>query len=202
MAKMNFDILEDKVLDIKDNVYNQIREIREEVCQFLTERQNNRFYFAKEIKEHINFSVAYRNIDKLGMNETKRMEAVCIEYNPDKKDFFVHGYIKANNEAVKSEIAARDLDLDSLFNIIDYLAQYQREQNGTAKTAEQIEREANEMRFGKEYYTNKYYRLYIDTQLEPIERVLLSMHNNTPESERDFEHLPKRICFALVLREC
>ena len=58
------------------------------------------------------------------------------------------------------------------------------------------------MRFGKEYYTNKHYRLYIETQLEPIERVLLSMYNNTPENERNFEHLPKRIGFALVLREC
>ena len=199
---VNFDNLEDKVLDIKDNLYNQLREIREQVCQFLTTRQNNRFYFAKEINEKINFSVAYRNIDELGMHNAKRMKAEYIEYNSDKKDFLVHGYIKTNNEAVKSEIAARDLDLDSLFNIVDYLAQYQREQEGTAKSAEQIEHDDNEARFGKEYYTNKNYRLYIETQLEPIERILLSIYNNTPENERDFESLPKRIGFALVLREC
>ena len=199
---VNFDNLEDKVLDIKDNLYNQLREIREQVCQFLTTRQNNRFYFAKEINEKINFSVAYRNIDELGMHNAKRMKAVYIEYVPNKKDFFVHGFGCLSNEAEYAEIAGRDLDLDSLYNIVDYVAQYQREQNSTAKTAEQIEHDDNEARFGKEYYTNKNYRLYIETQLEPIERILLSIYNNTPENEQDFEHLPKRIGFALVLREC
>ena len=198
MAKPDFNCLEDKVLDIKDNVYNQIREIREEVCEFLITRPNNRFDFAKEIKEKLHCAVAYRNISRFGMHEAKRVEISYIEYAPEKNDFVACG--RYEDKLVK--ISARDLDLDSLYSIVGYLAQYQREQDGTAKTAEQIEREANEMRFGKEYYTNKYYRLYIDTQLEPIERVLLSMYNNTPENERDFEHLPKRIGFALVLREC
>lgn len=202
MANPNFDSLQDKVLDIKDNLYNECLAIREQVCQFLTTRPSNRFYFAKEIKEKINFSVAYRNIDKLGMHNAKRMKAVYIEYVPSKKDFFVHGFGCLNNEAEYTAIAARDLDLDSLYNIVDYLAQYQREQNGTAQTPEQIEHDDNEARFGKEYYTNSLYRVYVDTQLEPIERILLSMYNNTPENEQDFEHLPKRIGFALVLREC
>lgn len=174
-ANPNFDRLQDKVLDIKDNLYNQLREIREQVCQFLTTRPNNRFYFAKEIKEKINFSVAYRDIERFGMHNAKRMKAVYIEYVPNKKDFFVHGYLKANNEAVKSEISARDLDLDSLYNIVDYLAQYQREQNGTAKTAKQI---------------------------EPEERLMLAVYNNAPENYRKSIPLPKRTRFALVLREC
>ena len=202
MTKPNFDSLEDKVLDIKDNLYNQLREIREQVCQFLTTRPNNRFYFAKEIKEKINFSVAYRNIDKLGMHNAKKMSVDYIEYVPSKKDFIGHGYIKSNNEAVCLDIAARDLDLDSLYNIVDYLAQYQREQNGTAKTAEQIENGDNEVRFGKEYYTNSLYRVYVDTQLEPDERLMVAVYNNAPENHRRNIPLPKRTRFALVLREC
>lgn len=202
MAKPNFDSLEDKVLDIKDNLYNQLREIREQVCQFLATRPNNRFYFAKEIKEKINFSVAYRNIDKLGMHNAKRMKTVYIEYVPSKKDFFVNGFGCLNNEAEYTAIAARDLDLDSLYNIVDYLAQYQREQNGTAKTAEQIERERLEEDFGKEYFTNEHYRLYIETQLEPDERLMLAVYNNASESRRRNIPLPKRTRFALVLREC
>lgn len=202
MTNPNFNSLEDKVLDIKDNLYNQLREIREQVCQFLATRPNNRFYFAKEINEKINFSVAYRNIDKLGMHNAKRMKVERIEYNPNEKDFLVHGYIKINHEAVKSEIAARDLDLDSLFNIVDYLAQYQREQDGTSKTAEQLVLEEAEKNFGKEYFTKKHYRFYIQTQLEPEERIMLAVYNNAPENERKNVPLPKRTRFALVLREC
>ena len=202
MAKVNFDSLQDKVLDIKDNLYSQLREIREQVCQFLTTRPNNRFYFATEINEKINFSVAYRNIERLGMHNAKRMKAVYIEYVPSKKDFFVHGFGCLDNEAEYTEIAARDLDLDSLFNIVDYLAQYQREQNGTAKTTEQIEHERLEEDFGKEYFTNEHYRLYIETQLEPDERLMLAVYNNAPETHRKNIPLPKRTRFALVLREC
>jgi hypothetical protein len=198
MAKMNFDALENQILDLQDKLYNDCLAIREQVCEFLITRPNNRFVFANEIKEKLHCAVAYRNISRFGMHEAKRVKVAYIEYAPEKSDFLACGWHE--NELVK--ISARDLDLDSLYSIVGYLAQYQREQDGTAKTAEQIEREANEMRFGKEYYTNKYYRLYIDTQLEPIERVLLSMYNNTPENEQDFEHLPKRIGFALVLREC
>ena len=202
MANPNFDSLQDKVLDIKDNLYNECLAIREQVCQFLTTRPINRFFFAKEIKEKINFSVAYRDIDKLGMHNAKRMRVDYIEYVPSKKDFIVHGYIKINHEAVCLDIAARDLDLDSLYNIVDYLAQYQREQNGTAKTTEQIEHERLEEDFGKEYFTNEHYRLYIETQLEPDERLMLAVYNNAPENHRKNIPLPKRTRFALVLREC
>ena len=202
MAKPNFDSLQDKVLDIKDNLYNECLAIREQVSQFLTTRPNNRFYFAKEIKEKINFSVAYRDIERLGMHNAKRMKAVYIEYVPSKKDFFVHGFGCLNNEAEYTEIAARDLDLDSLYNIVDYLAQYQREQDGTAKTAEQIEHERLEEDFGKEYFTNEHYRLYIETQLEPDERLMLAVYNNASENHRKNIPLPKRTRFALVLREC
>lgn len=202
MANPNFDSLQDKVLDIKDNLYNECLAIREQVCQFLTTRQNNRFYFAKEIKEKINFSVAYRSIDELGMHNAKRMRVDYIEYVPSNKDFIAHGYIKSNNEAVCLDIAARDLDLDSLYNIVDYLAQYQREQDGTAKTVEQIEHERLEEDFGKEYFTNEHYRLYIETQLEPDERLMLAVYNNAPESHHQNIPLPKRTRFALVLREC
>lgn len=198
MAKMNFDALENQILDLQDKLYNDCLAIREQVCEFLITRPNNRFVFANEIKEKLHCAVAYRNISRFGMHEAKRVEISYIEYAPEKNDFLACGWYE--DKLVK--ISARDLDLDSLYSIVGYLAQYQREQDGTAKTAEQIEREANEMRFGKEYYTNKHYRLYIETQLEPIERVLLSMYNNTPENERDFELLPKRIGFALVLREC
>lgn len=202
MANPNFDSLQDKVLDIKDNLYNQLLEIREQVCRFLVTYPNNRFYFAKEIKEIINFSVAYRNIERIGMHNAKRMRVDYIEFVPSKKDFIVHGYIKSNNEAVCLDIAARDLDLDSLYNIVDYLAQYQREQDGTAKTAEQIEHERLEEDFGKEYFTNEHYRLYIETQLEPDERLMLAVYNNTPENHRKSIPLPKRTRFALVLKEC
>ena len=202
MAKVNFDSLQDKVLDIKDNLYNECLAIREQVCQFLTTRPNNRFYFAKEINEQINFSVAYRDIERLGMHNAKRMKAVYIEYNPNKKDFFVHGHGCLDNKAEYAKIAARDLDLDSLYNIVDYLAQYQREQNGTAKTTEQIEHEQLECDFGKEYFTNEHYRLYIETQLEPEERLMLAVYNNAPENHRKNIPLPKRTRFALVLREC
>ena len=202
MAKPNFDSLQDKVLDIKDNLYNECLAIREQVSQFLTTRPNNRFYFAKEIKEKINFSVAYRSIDKLGMHNAKRMKAVYIEYVPNKKDFFVHGFGCLSNEAEYTEIAGRDLDLDSLYCIVDYLAQYQREQDGTAKTAEQIEHERLEEDFGKEYFTNEHYRLYIETQLEPDERLMLAVYNNASENHRKNIPLPKRTRFALVLREC
>lgn len=198
MAKMNFDTIENQILDLQEKLYDDCLAIREQVCEFLITRPNNRFVFANEIKEKLHCAVAYRNIKRFGMHEAKRVEISYIEYAPEKSDFLACGWHE--NELVK--ISARDLDLDSLYSIVGYLAQYQREQDGTAKTAEQIEREANEMRFGKEYYTNKHYRLYIETQLEPIERVLLSMYNNTPENERDFELLPKRIGFALVLREC
>lgn len=202
MANPNFDSLQDKLLDIKDSLYNQLREIREQVCRFLATRPNNRFYFAKEIKEIINFSVAYRNIERIGMHNAKRMKAVYIEYVPNKKDFFVHGFECLNNEAEFTEIAGRDLDLDSLYNIVDYLAQYQREQNGTAKSTEQIEHERLEEDFGKEYFTNEHYRLYIETQLEPEERIMLAVYNTTPENQREKLPLPKRTRFALVLREC
>ena len=199
---VNFDKLEDKTLEIKDNLYKECLSIREQVCQFLATRQNNRFTFANEIKEKIGFSVAYRDIERFGINNAKRMKAVCIEYVASKKDFFVHGYLKVNNEAVKSEIAARDLDLDSLYNIVSYLAQYQREQDGMAKSTEQIEHERLEEDFGKEYFTNKHYRLYIETQLEPLERLMLAVYNTTPENQREKLPLPKRTRFALVLREC
>lgn len=202
MANPNFDSLQDEVLNIKDNLYNQLREIREQVCLFLVTCPYSRFYFAKEIKEKINFSVAYRNIDELGMHNAKRMRVDYIEYVPSKKDFIVHGYIKKNNEAVCLDIAARNLDLDSLYNIVDYLAQYQREQDGTAKSAEQIENERLEEDFGKEYFTNKYYRRYIETQLEPEERLMLAVYINAPENHRKNIPLPKRTRFALVLREC
>ena len=136
------------------------------------------------------------------MHNAKRMRVDYIEYVPSKKDFIVHGYIKKNNEAVCLDIAARNLDLDSLYNIVDYLAQYQREQDGTAKSAEQIENERLEEDFGKEYFTNKYYRRYIETQLEPEERLMLAVYINAPENHRKNIPLPKRTRFALVLREC
>lgn len=202
MTNPNFGSLQDKVLGIKDNLYNECLAIREQVSQFLTTRPNNRFYFTKEINEKINFSVAYRDIERLGMHNAKRMRVDYIEYVPSKKDFIVHGNIKSNHEAVCLDIAARDLDLDSLYNIVDYLAQYQREQDGTAKTAEQIERERLEEDFGKEYFTNEHYRLYIETQLEPDERLMLAVYNNAPENHRRNIPLPKRTRFALVLLEC
>ena len=199
---VNFDKLQDKVLDIKDNLYNECLAIREQVCSFLVTCPNQRFRISTENNEKINFSVAYRDIERLGMHNAKRMKVVYIEYVPSKKDFFVHGYLKTNNEAVNSEIAARDLDLDSLYNIVDYLAQYQREQDGTAKTTEQIEHERLEEDFGKEYFTNEHYRLYIETQLEPDERLMLAVYNNAPETHRKNIPLPERTRFALVLREC
>ena len=139
MAKMNFDTLENQILDLQDKLYNDCLAIREQVCEFLITRQNNRFVFANEIKEKLHCAVAYRNISRFGMHEAKRMEVAYIEYAPEKRDFLACGWYE--NELVK--ISARDLDLDSLYSIVGYLAQYQREQDGTAKTAEQIEREAN-----------------------------------------------------------
>lgn len=194
---INFDKMEDKILDLQDALYDECRNIRKQVCEFLVTRPNNRFIFAKEIKEKLHCAVAYRSIERFGMNEARRVEVTYIEYAPEKSDFVACGTY--GGEIVK--IAARNLDLGSLYSIVGYLAQYQREQNGTAKTSEEIEHEGIAATFGQEYYTKKAYRQYIETQLEPEERVMLSVYLATPESQRTRLPLPKRTRFAIVLKE-
>ena len=202
--EINFDKLQDEILDIKDERREQNRIITLKICQFLNTRKNKFFAF-DEINEarerNLSPTISYFNSnDGMKWMERDELKVDYIEYNTDERDFLAVGHIEGEEDCFS--MLGRNMDLDSLYNIVDWLAAYQREQNGTAKTPEQVEREMNEERFGKEYYTNEKYRLFIQTQLEPEERLMLALYNmETEEEKRKRLPMTKRTQFALIIRE-
>ena len=155
--EINFDKLQDEILDIKDERSSENNIIANKIKSWLKTRKNNRFDF-KEIHEcvsrNVKPSISYFN-HKEGMKWMERfsMSVNCLKYLPDENDFAAVGRIQGKEDI--SHMMGRNMDLNSLYNLVDWLAAYQREQDGTAKSAEELERESNENRYGKEYTTNE-----------------------------------------------
>ncbi len=201
--KINFDELQDEIIDIQDERNHEDRVFAQKINQFLKTRKNNRFDFS-EIKEAVSRNVkptiAYFNHeDGMGWLERYQMNVNYIQYYPNKNYFEAVGTI--DDETDTFVMNGRDMDLESLYNLIDWLAQYQREQNGTARTPEQIEHERIEEEFGKEYFSNETYRHYIDTQLDPEELLMLALYNTAKnKKQRNKMPMTPRTKFAIILR--
>lgn len=202
--EINFDKLQDEILDIQEERNNENRIVANKISQFLKTRKNKRFDFT-EIKECVNRntkpSISYFNHEEgMGWMERFSLSVNNLVYLPEENDFAAVGHISGKEKLFR--MFGHDMDMESLYNLVDWLAQYQREQNGTARTTEEIERERIEEEFGKEYFTNDKYRLYIETQLEPEERILLALYNTeTDENLRQLMPMTPRTTFALVLRK-
>ena len=193
--EVNFDKLQDEILDLQERRNNENEAVAMKIRQWLKQRGKD-FDFSEIKTQKATTRVSYFNRED-GMRWMERydMGVDTLHFNKEENDFEAIGTIDGSNEPFV--MFGRDLDLESLYRIVDWLALYQKEQNGTAKSPKQLEAEFNAERFGKEYSEKEAYRDYIDNQCSPEERLMISLYFGASEEQKPFMPLSPRAKFAI-----